>query len=99
MQIFGLDPVIATLLIAVVGVAYSIGLGYATSKDGFNGKKLVTSILISIPASIILVATGVKSAEFVDELTTLVLVIGWILQIAGTDFTVKKIGKSIQTRK
>jgi len=93
MQIFGLDPVFAAIIIAIVGVAYSIGLGYATSTGGFSGKKLVTSILISIPGSLILVATGIKSATFTDDLTTLVLIVGWIMSISGTDFTVKAIAK------
>jgi len=93
MQIFGLDPIIAAIIIAIIGVAYSIGLGYATSAGSFNGKKLITSILISIPSSLILVATGIKSADFTDDLTTLVLIIGWIMSISGTDFTVKAIAK------
>jgi len=99
MQIFGLDPLIAAVLIAVIGVAYSIALGYVTGKGGFNGKKLATSILISIPGSLILVATGIRAAETTDDLMTLILVIGWILQISGTDFTVKKIGSVINAKR
>ena len=96
MQIFGLDPVIAALVISAVGIIYSVGLGYAKSDASFNGKKMITSVLIAIPGSIILVASGIRSAESTDDLMTLILVVGWILQISGTDSTIKGIASVIK---
>ena len=96
MQIFGLEPVIAAFLISAIGVTYSIGLGYAKSIDGFNGKKLITSILIAIPGSLILVATGIENSQVTSELIMLILIVGWILQISGTDNTIKSIATLIK---
>lgn len=98
MQIFGLEPVVAALIIAAVGVAYSIGIGYAKSTDGMNGKKLITSILIAIPGSIILVATGIENSTATADLTVLVLIVGWILQISGTDSTIKGIASVLKRK-
>ncbi len=96
MEIFGLDPVTAALVIASVGIIYSIGLGWAKSTGGLNGKKLIISVLIAIPGSLILVATGIRASTSPDDLTTLILIVGWILQISGTDFTLKGIASVIK---
>lgn len=98
MEVFGLDPIVAALLIAAIGTIYSVGLGYAKSQGNFDAKKMITSVLIAIPGSIILVATGIRSAETTDELMTLILLIGWILQISGTDTTIKSISAVIKNK-
>ena len=98
MDIFGLDPVVAALVIASIGVLYSVGLGIVKSTSGVDGKKIITSVLIAIPGSIILVATGIRSAESTDDLMTIILIVGWILQISGTDTTVKSLAAAIKRK-
>lgn len=95
MQIFGLDPAVGALLIAGIGVLYSVGLGYAKNSEAFNGRKLVTSILIAVPGAIILVATGIRNSTPGDDLDILLLIVGWVMQISGTDNTVKGIASLI----
>jgi len=98
MQIFGLEPVVAALIIAAVGVTYSIGLGIVKSPDKPDVKKIITSVLIAIPGSLILVATGIGNSVATSDLTVLVLIVGWILQISGTDSTIKSIAGAIKRR-
>ena len=99
MQIFGVEPVAAALIIAAVGILYSVGLGYAKNVGAFDYRKLILSILIAGPGSIIFVATGILNSNAPDDLTTLILVIGWILTIGGTDSAVKGIATLVKNKK
>jgi len=46
MDVFGLEPIHATIVIAVIGVLLQVGLGYAQSTNPFDGRKLLTSAII-----------------------------------------------------
>jgi len=98
MQVFGLEPVMAAIVIASIGVTYSVGLGIVKSTEAVNVKKIITSVLIAIPGSIILVATGIESSTATTDLTYLILIVGWVLQISGTDTTIKSIAGAIQRK-
>jgi hypothetical protein len=99
MEIFGLDPILGSVIIAVMGIAWAIFIGYAKAEGNFDFKKLATSVAIGFPGALILVATGINAAGDVEGLTLLVLIVGWIMQISGTDSTVKGIASIARRNK
>jgi len=45
MDVFGLEPIHATIVIAVVGVLLQVGLGYANSSNPIDGRNPVFTLL------------------------------------------------------
>ncbi len=100
MEILGLTPYVAALVIAFAGVGLINVLGWLKSGDARpNPKKVAASVLIAIPASILFVATELSVITIVgDELAELIVFVGLLAQVAGFDALVKKV-KPIVTDK
>ena len=99
MDVFGLEPVQATILITVIGVALQIGLGFLQSGNPFDVRKLLTTAIIAIVLSFTVVSTVIESipAE-ASELTVFITLVGVIGTIAGIDALVKNTSGAIAAR-
>lgn len=91
MDPFGLSIVPGALLLGVIGVALTIGLGYFNQKDKVDWKQVGKTTIITYMIAVPLIATELGAfAENTPEWQELVIMFGLLTQIAGIDFTVKK---------
>ncbi len=90
MEIFGLDPYIAAIVIAVIGVTLTNVIGWLKNDKTFQPRKVAASVLIAVPTAIIVVGTQLQAIGNVEPgLTALIVVIGLIAQVAGFDTLIK----------
>ena len=90
MEIFGLDPVLAAVLITVTGVALSVMLGWLKSNDSFNVKQVVASAIIAFVVSAQLVIAQISIIpDDVDSLALGALLFGMIAVVSGIDSLAK----------
>ena len=100
MQIFGLEPVIATLVISVVGVGIQVGLGILQSPVSFEYKKLLASAIIGVFSAFAIVGPAIGAIpENADPSVMFSIVVGLVAAVAGIDVLFKNVGKSISNRK
>ena len=96
MDVFGLEPIQATIVIAVIGVLLQVGIGALQSKDPFDGRKLLSSAIVAVIVSITIVATALQAIpDDIDELAKFLIVVSLIGSIAGIDQLVKNGGSAI----
>ena len=99
MSILGLEPVIATLVITVVGVGIQVGLGVLQSQEAFNPKRLVSSAIISVFTAFGLVMPMVSAVPAdATQLIQFGTFVGGIAAVAGIDTLVKNAGKATLKR-
>lgn len=92
MNLFGLDPYLGALLIAVIGIASATILGWLSKKgSSFDPRKVAASVIIGFPAAVIIIATELQVMSIPNDggLTALIIVAGLITQVMGVDFAVK----------
>ena len=102
MDVFGLEPIRATIIVTMIGVGLQVGLGYLKSGNVFDGRQLMTSAIIALVVSFTVVATAIQSIpEGADDMTVFLILVGVVAAIAGIDQIVKNTGgaitKSMQT--
>jgi len=96
MDILGLEPIMATVLITVIGVGIQVGLGVLRSESPFEPKRLVASVIISVFAAFAIVAPIISALPGdIDQLTQFSVFVGTIAAIAGIDQLVKNTGGAI----
>ena len=96
MDVFGLEPIQATIVITIIGVLLQVGLGFAQSQNPFDGRRLLTSAIIALVASFTIVATAIQAIpDDTDDLSKFIIVVGIIASIAGIDQLVKNGGNAI----
>ena len=96
MQIFGLDPIVAAILITVAGVALSVLLGWLKGNTPFNTKQVVASALIAFVISIQLVIAELTVLP--DDLAGLAIgaiLFGLIAQVSGVDSLTKSAAQAV----
>jgi len=101
MLIFGLEPIIAAILLTAIGVSLSVLLGWLKNTKPFNIRQAVASALIAF-----IVSTQLGIAELTvlpDDLPELALggiIFGLIAQVAGIDSLAKSAAQAVaKTRK
>ena len=100
MEILGLEPIMAAIVITVIGVGIQVGLGVLQSTDGFNARKLVSSAIISVFTALAIVVPILTALpDDIDQLTQFSVLIGTIAAIAGIDQLVKNTGGAILKKK
>lgn len=95
MQIFGLDPLVAAILLTTLGVSLSVLLGWLKGTDPINIKQVVASALIAFVVSIQLVIAELTVLP--DDLTELAIggiLFGLIALVAGVDSLAKSTVKA-----
>jgi len=99
MDVFGLEPIQATIIVTMIGVGLQVGLGYLKSGNAFDGRQLLTSAIIAIVVSFTIVGAAVQSIpEGADDMTVFLILIGVVAAIAGIDQLVKNTGGAIVTK-
>jgi len=104
MQILGLDPVLITIAICVIGVSYRILTGMAgKSWSEFNPTMAATTFMLGIVTSIGLVAPVIEALP--DDMSStlqMAAVVGQIGLVMGIDAGVRKgqkVAQSIKEKK
>ena len=101
MEILGLDPVLLTAIVCIIGVSYRILTGMAGKKwSEFNPTMAATTFMLGIVTSIGLVAPVIDALP--DDLSStlqLAAVIGQIGLVMGIDAGVRKGQKAAQVIK
>ena len=100
MDILGLEPIMAAIVITVIGVGVQVGLGVLQSTEPFNARKLVASAIISVFAAFAIVIPILTALpDDIDQLTQFSVFVGTIASIAGIDQVVKNTGNAILKKK
>ena len=100
MNVLGLEPILATVIITVIGVGIQVGLGVLQSNTPFDPKKLVSSAIISVFTAFAIVAPIITAIpEGTDQLAQFSIFVGTIAAIAGIDQLVKNVGGAIILQK
>ncbi len=101
MQVLGLDPVLLTVIICIVGVSYRILTGMqGKSWSEFNPTMAATTFMLGIVTSIGLVAPVIDALP--DDITPVIqlaAVVGQIGLVMGIDAGVRKGQKAAQSIK
>jgi hypothetical protein len=99
MDVFGLDPIQATIIVTIIGVGLQVGLGYLKSGNAFDGRQLLTSAIIALVVSFTVVGAAIQSVpEGADDMTVFLILIGVVAAIAGIDQLVKNTGGAIAAK-
>lgn len=90
MNIFGLDPVTATVVFTIAGILLQNVVGWLKNEDSFNIRNAAASGIIAFFGSIVVVA-GVIGAlpDNTDPLVQLTAVATVVATVAGFDTLVK----------
>ena len=98
--IFGYSPVIAALLITVIGIGLRTFIGIAGKrKSEFNPMLLMTSFIIGFFASLQLVIASLQHIPIgIDELGMLGIISGEVATVMGIDAVVKSGGKRVAAK-
>lgn len=101
MQVLGLDPVLLTVIICVVGVSYRILTGMQGKKwSEFNPTMAATTFMLAIVISVGLVAPVIDALpDTMSPTMQLAAVAGQVAAIMGIDAGVRKGQKAAQVIK
>jgi len=96
MQVFGLEPIVAAILITAIGVFLSVLLGWLKNDKSFNIRQAVASALIAFIVSIQLaIAELTVLPDDIPELAIGAIFFGLIAQVAGIDSLAKSAAKAV----
>ena len=86
MDIFGLEPVLAAVIVTLTGAGLQFALGYRKSDEAFDVKRAISTALTTTVVGIVAVATtlGALSEEAADT-EVLIAVATVIAAVAGFD--------------
>lgn len=92
MQLFGLDPVIVTIAICVIGVSYRIITGMiGKKKSEFSTSLMMSTFMLGIITSIGLVAPVIDAIpDGAGSLVQLSVIVGQIATVMGVDAAARK---------
>lgn len=99
MQILGLDPIPAAILISIIAVGLRTWWGM-TDKDlkDFNVRALSQTVVIGLLIAVIAVAGNIEAFPEVSDLQQLIFVVSQVAAIIGIDKAVKEGGKLITSK-
>ena len=96
MDVFGLEPIQATIVIALVAVLLQVGLGYLQLGNPFDGRKLLTSAIIATIAAFTVVGTALQAIpEGTADAEVFMIIVALVASVAGIDQLVKNTGGAI----
>lgn len=96
MQVFGLDPLVAAIIITAVGVTLSVTLGWLKGTQPIKPRQVVASALIAFIISIQLVIAEITILpEDIADLAVGAILFGLIAQVAGVDSLAKSAAQAV----
>ena len=96
MQVFGLEPIIASIIITAVGVTLSVLLGWLKGVNPINVKQVVASALIAFIISIqLVIAELTVLPDDLPELAIGSILFGLIAQVSGIDSLAKSAAQAV----
>tara|TARA_R110000737_G_scaffold347712_1_gene379879 strand:+ start:69 stop:371 length:303 start_codon:yes stop_codon:yes gene_type:complete len=90
MDILGLSVVQASLTLAIIGIAITNLLGYFTSEDRVNWRKVGATSIIAFIITVPVIANQLGSISVEGDWQQLVVVFGLIATVSGIDLIAKK---------
>ena len=95
MEIFGLSPVIATIIIVSIGVTLQNILGWLKTNEEYHIKSAIASTVIAFVVGITIIGPQIESIQnqMLSELSELTIVASLIASIAGFDVLTKNVFK------
>ena len=95
MEIFGLSPVAATIVIVSVGVVLQNFLGWLKSKENFDARSAFASTIIAFIVGITIIGPQIESiqGQMLSDLSELTIMASLIASIAGFDILTKNVFK------
>ena len=96
-DILGLNPIVLSIVIVIVGVGIHNVLGWIKSSDPPNPKKIAASVIIGAFTSFGIVTPIIQqlSTNPGTEYVQFVSILGAIATVAGVDQIVKNVGSAI----
>ena len=96
MEIFGLSPVIATIVIVSTGVTLQNILGWLKSKEDYDVRNTIASAIIAFIVGITIIGPQIEAIQdqMLSELSELIIVTSLIASIAGFDILTKNAFKA-----
>lgn len=100
MEIFGLSPVIATIVIVSTGVTLQNFLGWLKSKENYDVRSALASAIIAFIVGITIIGPQIEAIqdEMLSELSELTIIASLIASIAGFDILTKNVFKIANQR-
>lgn len=94
-EIFGLSPVFATILIVSMGVILQNILGWLKSKEDYDIKNALASTIIAFIVGITIIGPQIEviQDQMLSELSELTIFASLIASIAGFDVLTKNVFK------
>ena len=91
MDIFGLSPVVATLIIVSVGIVLQNLLGWLKSKEDYDIRSALASTVIAFVVGITIIGPQIEAiqGQMLSDLSELTIVASLIASIAGFDVLTK----------
>jgi hypothetical protein len=100
MNILGLEPVVATVIITFIGVGVQVGLGYLKNEGGWDGKKVAASGIIAVFSGFLIVAPLISALpENADMMAQFSAFIGAIAVVSGIDTITKHVFGAARAKK
>jgi len=91
MDIFGLSPVVATILIVSTGIVLQNFLGWLKSKKNYDTRSALASTVIAFVVGITIIGPQIEAIQdqMLSDLSELTIVASLIASIAGFDVLAK----------
>ena len=91
MDIFGLSPVVATILIVSTGIVLQNFLGWLKSKENYDTRSALASTVIAFVVGITIIGPQIEAIQdqMLSDLSELTIVASLIASIAGFDVLTK----------
>ncbi len=91
MEIFGLSPVLATIIIVITGLILQNLLGWLKSKEDYDIRSALASAIIAFVVGITIIGPQIEAiqGQTLSELSELIIFASLIASIAGFDTLTK----------
>ena len=95
MEIFGLSPVVATIVIVLMGVILQNLLGWLKSKEGYDIRSASASAIIAFVVGITIIGPQIEviQDQMLSDLSELTIVASLVASVAGFDILAKNMFK------
>ena len=100
MEIFGLSPVVATIVIVSVGVVLQNFLGWLKTYEEYDVRNAIASAIIAFVVGITIIGPQIENMQnqMVSELSELTISASLVASIAGFDILTKNALKIVNNK-